>query len=83
MLIEPFLVRFSEEQVTCREDLAPKIEVVRGLAREFDAVLSPADVELDQYAVELDAEAVAFDGVRRSDLGHQLLADSWLRYMGL
>lgn len=83
VLIEPFLVPVSEEQVTWREDLDPKIEVVRGLAREFDTVLVPADVELNRFAVEHGAEAIAFDGVHPSDLGHRLLAELWLAHTGV
>ena len=83
VLIEPFLVPVNGEQVQWREDLDPKIDVVRSLAREFDAILVPADVELNQHAAELGAEAVAFDGVHPSDLGHQLLAHMWLRHVGL
>lgn len=83
VLIEPFLVPVNDEQVEWRQDLDPKIDVVRALAREFDAILVPADGELNQHAAQLGAQAVAFDGVHPSDLGHKLLAEMWLRHVGL
>ena len=81
VLIEPFLVPLTGEQEEWRLDLDPKIAVVRDLAREFDAILVPADVELNRHAAELGAGAIAFDGVHPSDLGHRLLAQLWLEHV--
>src|SRR5258705_6764737 len=50
VLVEPFLLAVKEEQREWREDLDPKIEVVRRLADEFDALLVPADVEFNRQA---------------------------------
>jgi acyl-CoA thioesterase-1 len=77
VLVEPFLVPVHEEQGKWREDLDPKIEVVRKLAREFDAVLVPADVELNRRATELGPEAIAGDGVHPTEFGHRVLAELW------
>ncbi|MEK8146570.1 hypothetical protein NKH18_50900 [Streptomyces sp. M10(2022)] len=50
ILIEPFLVPVTAEQWSWREDLDPRIQVVRRLAQEFDAALLAADGLLNQAA---------------------------------
>ncbi|HEY8721317.1 SGNH/GDSL hydrolase family protein [Pengzhenrongella sp.] len=78
VLIEPFLLPVSVAQRAWREDLDPKIDVVRRLAADYDAILVPADVELTRQAAELGAAALADDGVHPTDLGHARLAELWL-----
>lgn len=78
VLIEPFVLPVSEEQQVWRDDLDPKIEVVRKLAMEYDAILVPADVELTQQTSELGAETLAYDGVHPTERGHACLASLWL-----
>ena len=77
VLVEPFLLAVKEEQREWREDLDPKIEVVRRLAGEFEAVLVPADVEFNRQAEAVGATTLADDGVHPTAAGHQLLADLW------
>jgi acyl-CoA thioesterase-1 len=79
VLIEPFLLAVKEEQHIWREDLDPKIEVVRRLAAEYDALLVPADVEFNRQALTVGATTLADDGVHPTSAGHQLLADLWRR----
>ncbi|NEA34404.1 SGNH/GDSL hydrolase family protein [Streptomyces sp. SID13031] len=79
VLIEPFLLAVKEEQHTWREDLDPKIAVVRRLAAEYDAILVPADVEFNRQAATAGATTLADDGVHPTAAGHQLLADLWRR----
>jgi acyl-CoA thioesterase-1 len=81
VLVEPFLLQVKPEQATWREDLDPKIEVVRKLAREYDAILVPADVELNKLAQEVGPATLADDGVHPSAVGHQALADLWRQYV--
>jgi len=78
VLIEPFVLPLSEEQQAWRDDLDPKIEVVRQLAAGYGGVLVPADVELTRQAGELGAAALAYDGVHPTELGHARLAELWL-----
>lgn len=82
VLIEPFLVPISEEQSEWREDLDPKIAAVRALAARHGAILVPADVELNRAALVHGPEAIAFDGVHPTDLGHRLIADLWQDTVG-
>lgn len=77
VLVEPFLLAVKEEQHDWREDLDPKIEVVRRLAAEYGALLVPADVELNRQAATVGAVTLADDGVHPSKAGHQALADLW------
>lgn len=77
VLVEPFLLAVKDEQDAWREDLDPKIEVVRRLAAEYGALLVPADVELNRQAATVGAVTLADDGVHPSTAGHQALADLW------
>lgn len=80
VLIEPFLLAISDEQQQWREDLDPKLEVVRSLAQEFSAILVPADTVLNKAAAKGDGpEAYAHDGVHPTPLGHVELAQLWHR----
>jgi len=78
VLIEPFVLPVFEGQQVWRDDLDPKIEVVRKLAVGYNAVLVPADVELTRQSAELGAAALAEDGVHPTELGHAHLAEIWL-----
>ncbi|GIF63626.1 lipase [Asanoa ishikariensis] len=77
VLIEPFLLPINEEQVTWREDLDPKLAVVRKLAAEYGATLVPADTALAGAGTPAE---MAPDGVHPSDRGHDLLATLWLEH---
>jgi acyl-CoA thioesterase-1 len=76
VLVEPFLLPVSASKEKWRDDLDPKIEVVRALAEEFGAVLVPADAHLNEF--DVDPREIAADGVHPTALGHQLLAKLWL-----
>jgi acyl-CoA thioesterase-1 len=76
VLMEPFLLPVTAGKEKWREDLDPKIAVVRALAAEFDAILVPADEYLNDIDVPL--KEIAADGVHPTELGHQLLARLWL-----
>jgi lysophospholipase L1-like esterase len=79
VLIEPFLLAVKAEQHAWREDLDPKIEVVRRLATEYDALLVPADVEFNRQAAIVGGTTLADDGVHPTAAGHRLLAGLWRR----
>ena len=81
VLIEPFLLPVKDGQEEWREDLDPKLDVVRKLAVEYGAILVPADVELTKQAMSAGPAALAGDGVHPSAAGHRALADLWRRYV--
>lgn len=62
MMLEPFLIYFEERQF-CREDLDPKIQVVRKLAREYADVYIPTDGLLAAAYNNDDPQTFAEDGV--------------------
>jgi lysophospholipase L1-like esterase len=66
-----------------REDLDPKIAVVHKMAAEFGAKLVPFDQHLKAISNEMAMVELADDGVHPSILGHQIMADLWLRTVGL
>jgi len=80
VLMEPFALYALPDRRAWREDLDPKIQVVRALAEEFADVLIPLDGLLARYVAEgLPTAAVAADGVHPTDAGHGIIAREWLR----
>ncbi|ACQ81635.1 lipolytic protein G-D-S-L family [Beutenbergia cavernae DSM 12333] len=80
LLIEPFLLPVRDDQWAWREDLDPRIQVVRRLAAEFDAGLLAADGLFAETARDRGGpELLAPDGVHPTPEGHALLANAWLR----
>ncbi|WP_328525737.1 SGNH/GDSL hydrolase family protein [Kribbella sp. NBC_00359] len=79
VVIEPFLLPVKAGQEAWREDLDPKLDVVRKLAVEYGAILVPADVELNRQAAAVGAATLANDGVHPTAAGHRAIADLWRR----
>ncbi|NES27497.1 GDSL family lipase [Micromonospora terminaliae] len=77
VLVEPFVVPLDDAQHAWREDLGPKVAVVRELAAEFGATLVAVD-ELFQ-AAGVDGRVWTRDGVHPTPFGHALIAQAWLR----
>jgi lysophospholipase L1-like esterase len=83
ILLEPFLLHVPADRYAWREDLNPKIDVVRKLAVEFGAELLPLDGLFAQAATQAPAAYWAGDGVHPSPAGHALIAETWLENAGL
>ncbi|MCF8534558.1 MAG: SGNH/GDSL hydrolase family protein [Candidatus Nanopelagicaceae bacterium] len=83
VLCEPFLLEVRDEMNSWREDLDPKIAVVHKMAAEFGAKLVPFDQHFKAKAKELPMVELADDGIHPSKVGHQIMADLWLRTVGL
>lgn len=81
ILCEPFLLEVPKVH-GWREDLGPKIDAVRALAREFHAVYVPFDGIFAAASTRRDPAFWAGDGVHPSNAGHALMAQSWLRAVG-
>ena len=79
ILIEPFVLPFPEDRKAWRADLDPRIQVVRALADEFDAILVPLDGIMNAAAEQREPAFWAPDGVHPTPAGHALIAQSWLR----
>jgi len=79
ILLEPFLLPVAQEQNKWREDLNPKIEVVRKLSREFKATIVPLDNIFMEAAQKREPIFWSQDGVHPTLAGHALIAQSWLK----
>jgi lysophospholipase L1-like esterase len=79
LLMEPFVVPVDEAQWAWREDLDPRIAVVRRLAAEFGATLLATDGLFAEAAAASAPADWAYDGVHLTPAGNALLADAWLR----
>lgn len=82
VLIEPFVLPVPEDRKLWREDLDPKIHVVRELAREYGAKLVSLDGLFAQASTRADSAYWAPDGVHPSPAGHALIAKAWLQAVG-
>ncbi len=78
ILIEPFVLPVPADRATWRQDIDPKIDVVRRLAREFGAVLLPMDGVFARACAARDPAFWAPDGVHPTPAGHALIAKTWL-----
>lgn len=79
VLCEPFLLPTSPGQAGWREDLEPKIAVVRNLASEYQAPLVSLDGIFAEAATRRPPAFWAADGVHPTPAGHALIAQAWLR----
>lgn len=80
VLCEPFMLPVTEEQLRCwRDDLDPKIRVVRELAREFKTLHVPLDKIFMRAATKRETTFWLSDGVHPTQYGHALIAQAWLR----
>lgn len=78
ILLEPFLLPTFPEQQAWREDLDPKIQAVRELARKFGARYVPLDGLFAEACSRQEPIYWASDGVHPSPAGHGLIARAWL-----
>lgn len=82
VIVEPFVLPVPDDRKGWREDLDPKIAVVRELAREFGALLVPLDGLFAQASMLAPPAFWAPDGVHPSPAGHALIANAWLKTVG-
>ena len=81
VLMEPFLLPVPDDRRAWRDDLNPKIDVIRDLAREFDATLVPLDGLFAAASAQREPEFWTPDGVHPSPAGHALIARAWIDAM--
>ena len=78
VLCEPFVLPIPADRKQWREDLDPKIQVVRGLALEFGALYVPFDGIFANACTKREPSFWATDGVHPTQAGHALMARAWL-----
>ena len=81
VLLEPFVLPVPDDRREWRADLDPKIQVVRDLAREFEATLVPLDGIFAAASCQREPAFWAHDGVHPSPAGHALIARAWIEAM--
>ncbi len=81
VLLEPFILHFSEERKKYREDLDPKIEIVNKLAEEYKTKLIPLDKIFQNKCKHQPPLYWTRDGIHPTLAGHALIAQSWLKYV--
>jgi len=82
IILEPFVLHVPDDRKKWREDLDPKIEVVRRLAREYRAVYVPMDSVFAAASSKRPPDFWAQDGVHPTHAGHALIARHWLEVFG-
>lgn len=80
MIMEPYLMPV-EDKLYFREDLSPKIEVIRKLAREYADVYVPTDGLLCSAGIGKGPAALASDGVHPTNEGADILAGIYCEYV--
>lgn len=79
VLCSPFLLHTTPAIAAMREDLDPKISIIKKLAAEFSAVW----VDFDAAFISAQSRHIpaywAGDGVHPSSAGHALMAETWIR----
>lgn len=78
ILVEPFCLPVPEDRKTWREDLDPKIQAIRELAREFQTLYVPLDGLFAAASTQIDPAYWAEDGVHPTPAGHSLITKAWL-----
>ena len=82
IILEPFLLPIPPDRAAWREDLGPKIAVVRALAREFNTLFVPLDGLFAAAATQREMAFWLPDGVHPTPAGHALIAQAWLQAVG-
>lgn len=78
VLMEPFICVQNEMQARMLEDVRQRAEVVKALAKEFDAGFIPLQSIFEAASQRAPMAHWAADGVHPTPAGHQLIADAWL-----
>lgn len=79
ILLEPFVLPFPEDRKAWRADLNPRIDIVRDLARKYEAILVPLDGIMAEACTRREPAYWAADGVHPTNEGHALIAQAWFQ----
>lgn len=80
MLMEPFLIPVPDK-LFFREDLAPKIEIIRKLAREYADAYLPTDGLLASAFIGEEPTSFSSDGVHPTDKGAEYIGKLYVEYI--
>jgi lysophospholipase L1-like esterase len=83
IVMEPFLLPSDEKKKIFREDLDPKINVIRELSRLYKTEYIPLDGIFSKLSIEGNPLDYSLDGVHPSDKGNCIIAAEWLKQTNL
>jgi len=78
ILLEPFVLPTPPDRVNWRANLDPRIDAVRRIARDYQAILLPLDGIFSAAATQRDPAFWTPDGVHPSQAGHALISQAWI-----
>lgn len=79
ILLEPFLLTTDYEKNKFREDLDPKMAVVRKYAIKYKTDYIPLDGIFVELSTQYLPEIYSLDGVHPTPAGEQVIATEWLK----
>lgn len=82
VIMEPYVLPIPDDRLQWREDLDPKIQVIRRLAQEFASAYVPLDGIFTSASFKASMAVWLPDGVHPTYAGHGLIAQSWLEAVG-
>ena len=83
VLMEPFVLETGAVSADWLPEIAARGAVVKELAEKYNAVFIPCQQIVNDAAAKAGtADLILRDGVHPSLMGHQVLADAWLKYAG-
>ncbi len=82
MIMEPFLIPV-EDKLFFREDLAPKIEIIRKLAREYADAYLPTDGLLQSSFICDEPTSYAADGIHPTAKGADYIGKLYAEYLSV
>ena len=83
VLMEPFVLETGAVSADWLPEIAERGAVVKELAEKYNAIFIPCQQIISDAAALAGAdELILRDGVHPSVMGHQVLADAWLKYAG-
>ena len=83
VLMEPFVLETGAVSADWLPEIAERGAVVKELAEKYNAIFIPCQQIISDAAAKAGADDLILrDGVHPSVMGHQVLADAWLKYAG-
>ncbi len=79
VLMSPFILPIMQPQLEWKEDLNPKIEIIKKLSKEYDTLYVPLQEKFnEQLTIDKPGCYWTRDGVHPTAKGHVLIAKEWI-----
>lgn len=79
IILEPFLLDVDENKLPFREDLSPRIWLIRDLARKYQCEFIPLNGIFAELSCKVDPGYYSYDGVHPTSKGHKIIAEEILK----